>query len=433
VVEACLLKGRIEVQPLRTQAMRLAPEPPISRSDIAALAERFVEPLRGETPSPARRPATLTLVPKTGGLPGPQAGANTKPSPPKLPAAATAQVRPGFPRNALVSVVVVIALIPLAILFIHLWQDMLRWHAGYGVSQAERSTTASGQAAAGSAEPKQGASTLEVALSSPDRLEATAGGEIAFPIAIDATEALPARSIVAIAALPEGASFSQGRPYGATGWTLGPDEIGDLQLRLPAKSGASDIRLELVAGDGTVLSQSETRLNIALSPAETAPVAATDSDAAGQVASAEETGTVAPQFVADFPAPPLRKPSPAAAIEPAVKVNTVKVVTIPAPEPTAAPQPTPALRPTRPHDGAYALGEAADTPEAPAEWMVTKAPVDMHAKAQQSSETVKVAGKGLKVRVTARNKSWVQVTDPATSTTGWVYNRFLTPADPPAQ
>jgi hypothetical protein len=27
----------------------------------------------------------------------------------------------------------------------------------------------------------------------------------------------------------------------------------------------------------------------------------------------------------------------------------------------------------------------------------------------------------------------VQVTDPATSTTGWIYNRFLKPAEPPAQ
>ena len=44
--------------------------------------------------------------------------------------------------------------------------------------------------------------------------------------------------------------------------------------------------------------------------------------------------------------------------------------------------------------------------------METKTAVDMHAKAQQSSETVKVAEGGIKVRVTARDKDWVQVTDP---------------------
>jgi SH3-like domain-containing protein len=65
--------------------------------------------------------------------------------------------------------------------------------------------------------------------------------------------------------------------------------------------------------------------------------------------------------------------------------------------------------------------------------MVTKTAVDMHAKAQQSSETVRVAEGGVKMRVTARDKSWIQVNDPATSTTGWIYNRFLQPTDPPAQ
>jgi uncharacterized protein YgiM (DUF1202 family) len=65
--------------------------------------------------------------------------------------------------------------------------------------------------------------------------------------------------------------------------------------------------------------------------------------------------------------------------------------------------------------------------------METKTAVDMHAKAEQSSETVKVAQGGVKMRVTARDKNWVQVTDPATSATGWIYNAFLKPAEAPAQ
>jgi uncharacterized protein YgiM (DUF1202 family) len=104
-----------------------------------------------------------------------------------------------------------------------------------------------------------------------------------------------------------------------------------------------------------------------------------------------------------------------------VKVNKVKAVTIPAP------------RAARPHDGGYGLGPAHEEPHASGEWMETKTAVDMHAKAEQRSETVKVADKGLKLRVTARDKNWIQVNDPASSTTGWIYNRFLKPIDPPAQ
>jgi len=63
--------------------------------------------------------------------------------------------------------------------------------------------------------------------------------------------------------MPDGASFSEGRPYGATGWSFRPDEIGDLRFRIPeTRSGAYDIRIELLASDGAVLDHSETRLNV---------------------------------------------------------------------------------------------------------------------------------------------------------------------------
>ncbi|WP_141700510.1 hypothetical protein [Methyloceanibacter superfactus] len=128
---------------------------------------------------------------------------------------------------------------------------------------------------------------------------------------------------------------------------------------------------------------------------------------AEEIAQAEATGSI----VEAAPAPQRR---------PAVKVNTVKTVAIAPP------------RETVPYDGAMALGSPAE-PQPAAEWMETKTAVDMHAKAEQSSETVKVADGGLKVRVTGRDRRWVQVTDPATSTTGWIYDRFLIPAEPPAQ
>ena len=101
-----------------------------------------------------------------------------------------------------------------------------------------------------------------------------------------------------------------------------------------------------------------------------------------------------------------------------MKVAKVKTVAIKPPAPT------------RPHDGAYALGEAIDDP---AEWVEIVSAVDMHARPQQSAETVKVVEKGLKLRVGARDKNWVEVTDPATSAHGWIYSRFLQPTEPPAQ
>jgi hypothetical protein len=332
----------------------------------------------------------------------------------------------------LITAFVSIAFVLPASLFVLLLSQGTMTRDAKSVPPAE-TTAASLASATGSAQPEQASSRLQVALSSSERIEANAGEAVAFPIVIDATETLPARSIVTVTALPEGAEFSEGRPYGVTGWSLRPEETGALNLRLPAQSGDTKIRLELVAGDGTVLAQSETRLSVTPAPVASAPfiadhiagepvagqpvagepVAAIATEPSEPIASVETTGSIASVPV------PTRKPTVSA--DTSVKVNKVKAITIPAP------------RAARPHDGAYALAPAQEEPQAGGEWMVTKTAVDMHAKAQQSSETVKVADKGLKLRVTARDKNWVQVHDPKSSTTGWIYNRFLTPTDPPAQ
>ncbi len=400
------------MQPVKAEASRHAPEP--KRPDPAELAKRFFEPLRGEEPPKPHRPGvprpTLIAAADRFRLPQPAPAIQAQDRSPEAEAS-------GGLRSAIVSALVVLALIPLAMLFVRLWQDTMVPRAADEAAPASGQAVSSAAAETITARPAPQPKALEVALSSPERIEGKAGEAIAFPIAIDATGALPARSIVTVAALPEGASFSAGRPYGATGWSLRPDEIGDLQLRLPAWSGSTDLRLELVAGDGTVLAQSETRLSVAPSPAEAAPDAAVASASPNPGAADDVTGSIG--------ASPSALQPPASPAAPAVKVNTVKVVTIPVPEALPAP-PTP--HPSRPHDGGYGLGPAAEEPQAQEEWMVTKAPVDMHAKAGQSSETVKVAEKGMKLRVVARDKNWVQVTDPKTSTTGWIYNRFLTPA-----
>jgi hypothetical protein len=321
---------------------------------------------------------------------------------------------PALPIKGLISALVGVALVATAILFVVLWRGTIRPQADGAMPPPGGLSAASTPSSTGLAQPVQGSTAPEIALSSPDRIEARAGEEIDFPMAIDATEKLPSRCVIAVSGMPDGASFSEGRPYGATGWSLRPDEIGELRFRLPeARSGASDMRIELLDADGAVLAQSETRLTIAANPAEAETVSAAESIPSEQSARAE-----APKSVEGLPPPPQRKPAPSAKTEPSVKAATVQVVTI---KPAGS---------TPPHDRAFALGEAA---KAPAEWVEIVRPVDMHARPQRSSETVKVAEKGLKLRVTARNKDWVQVSDPATSANGWIYSRFLKPTEPPAQ
>lgn len=368
----------------------------MSKPTIAALAERFAP----EPPVPGnaeiRLPARETKA--------------------ASPTAQVANVK------GLISALVGVALIPTAILFVLLWRGMMMQpHADNPMSPAVGQSAASAPSTTTSTKDS---STLEVALSSPDRIEAKAGEEIDFPVAIDATESLPSRSVIAISALPEGAAFSEGRPYGATGWSLRPDEIGELRLRLPqGRSGASDIRLELLSADGTVLAESETRLSVAAAPAADL-VSAIESNPFEQIAQVEapkpmEAVPPAPKPVEAVPPAPQPKPTLSATIAPSVKVAKVKTVPIKPPAPT------------RPHDGAYALGEPMEDPAA--DWVEIVSAVDMHAKAQQSSETVKVVEKGLKLRVGTRDQNWVEVTDPTTSAHGWIYARFLKPTEPPAQ
>ncbi|MEZ5874958.1 MAG: hypothetical protein R3D30_09075 [Hyphomicrobiales bacterium] len=409
--------------------------------DIAKLLERFDEPLRNGR-RPAAPPVKLPVATAGQRFAVPQAdedGAVETSTPVRLVAK-----RSGLPRNAVISAVAVAALVPLALLFVQLWQDMM---APGGHEAASPTTSQSG---------------LEVALTSPQRIDASGGDVVAFPIVIDATAALPARSIVAVTAVPQGAVFSQGRPYGDNGWSLRTDEIAGLRLRLPAQSDATAMHLELVAGDGTVLARSQTELSITPAPPqvamvddpimagylETAAIDSAASDPVAQVAAIDSTPTEIPSTAAEEiaqaesvtnaqtilaaeetesaptdeapPPPPAQKPS-SSADNGAPTVNTVKTVSIAPP------------RPTKPHDGAMALGAPADEPQGTGEWMETKTAVDMHAKAEQSSDTVKVAQGGVKMRVMARDNRWIQVNDPTTSTTGWIYDRFLTPTDAPAQ
>ena len=139
---------------------------------------------------------------------------------PELPVnSPAAEKRLSLPLKGLTAALFGGALVPTAILFTLLWQ---------GAKPPGGPSTARTPDLSGSA---QSSTAPEIALSSPERIEAKAGEQIDFPLAIDATEKLPSRSVVAVSAMPDGASFSEGRPYGATGWSLRPDEIGELRFR----------------------------------------------------------------------------------------------------------------------------------------------------------------------------------------------------------
>jgi len=55
-------------------------------------------------------------------------------------------------------------------------------------------------------------------LSAPSMLKATAGETVPLPVALDGTDAVPARSIISISGLPHGSRLSSGHPYGETEW-----------------------------------------------------------------------------------------------------------------------------------------------------------------------------------------------------------------------
>ena len=109
-------------------------------------------------------------------------------------------------------------------------------------------------------------------LSSPPSLEASPGVDIALPIALDGTDGVPARSIIAIRGLPQGSKLSSGRPYDETEWNLKPDEIGDLHLILPSNaSGEAKLIIQLVATDGAILADAATILKMPTNSAANLP------------------------------------------------------------------------------------------------------------------------------------------------------------------
>jgi hypothetical protein len=226
-------------------------------------------------------------------------------------------------------------------------------------------------------------------LSSPATLEATAGGEITFPIALDGTDGVPARSIIAIKGLPRGSKLSSGRPYEETEWNLKPDEIGDLHLVLPSNaSGEAKLIIQLVATDGAILADAATVLkmstnsaaNIPASTIETEPTQAQVSEQRTQ--GLEERGAEGTLANLDPPTTPPEDPVP-----------------------------LPSRRP-------------APTAKDDANW-ITLTSVNLRTRPTRSAPAIGVVAKNTKLRVIGRKNRWVQVTDTTTSEKGWIYARHV--------
>ena len=225
-------------------------------------------------------------------------------------------------------------------------------------------------------------------LSSPAMLEATAGGEVIFPIALDGTDGVPARSIIAVRGLPLGSRLSSGRPYDETEWNLKPDEIGDLHLVLPSSaSGDAKLVIQLVATDGAILADAATVLKMSINSAANIPPSTPVADLAATQVSDERAQAITEKGAERG----------LANLDPAMAKGDA--------------MPLPVRRPAK-------------TSNDDANWIALTA-VNLRERPTRSAPAIGVVEKGTKLHMIGRKRSWVQMTNPATSEKGWIYARHV--------
>ena len=396
--------------------------------------------------------------------------------------------------RALLVASMIVSLIPTAIILGLLWQGAIRLPGDHTTIFKEDKAPLVGteQASLASSAPQaETEARPEIALTSKPRIEAKAGEDVPFSIAIDSGDMLPARSIIAIREIPPGATFSQGRPYGSSEWSLTPDEIGDLQLRLPkGVTSGTDMHIELMGADGTILASATTRLEIAQDPRAALVFRSDESDRiddlinhgqkmveVGYLAGARAyfrraveagSGEAALLLGACYD-PAFIEKIGAQGIEPDLKeartwyerAKQLGVADADAKLAQLADQwpdhwnplqeaQEGAAPPVAEEAGATGGAEASTESAAPSgqpvpvvpadpassgkeEWVELSGYVNVRKSPAQTAETLRIAQKGEKLRVDDRKGNWVQVTDPATNETGWVYSRFIKTAQTPAQ
>jgi hypothetical protein len=185
--------------------------------------------------------------------------------------------------------------------------------------------------------------------------------------------------------------LSSGRPYGETKWNLNPDEIGDVQLMLPNTMGnEGNLLIQLVAPNGGVLAATTTILkvkaglaNIPVYPVKTQLIQ-------GQVWDEQNLDAMDED-------------------ERPVNLDT-------ATESSGEIVPLPTRRPIP-----IASGNVS------ASWVKSSSFVNLRKGPTSSASVVGVVAKGTKLRLVGRKRGWVEVTDPATSQTGWTYASNVDP------
>jgi hypothetical protein len=275
----------------------------------------------------------------------------------------------------LAAVLILVAVLPNAVLGAIIWLRLLDAPATEPAAQARQAT--------------HEAANAQIALpvlTVPATLEATDAGRIALPIALDGTDGVPAGSVIVIKGVPLGARLSSGRRSGDTDWVLDPDEIGDLHLELPdATAGEARFTIQLLAPNNGILADAVTALSITAD--ETHELAVDEMD--GEAVEAQGSAAPAELELAALPEDPASQESAA-------------------PLPESVPLPT--RRPTPGADD----GQAA--------WVRPSAYVNLRTSPSSSGAIAGVVAKGTKLRVLGRKRGWVQVANPATSQSGWIYS-----------
>ena len=305
----------------------------------------------------------------------------------------------GSPR-ALIAALVLLALVPNLTVAAFVWLPAL-WTPEAKVEEPVRADATG----APDTRPKETAK-LAPALTVPSILEANAGEDVVLPIALDGTDGVPFRSAIAISGLPAGATLSGGRPYGATGWNLKPDEIGDLHLVLPdAAEGETRLAIQLVDSAGEIVATAETTLRVAAKPEPPAPPPNNGPNPGSTEAQEEQ----APQVAAID-----GKPDGAQAL------NTVDED----PAPSAANGSLERSSPSRNADPAKLAPSDGGQTEKDGDGGNSVQPstsVNLRQGPTSAAAVISVIAKNTKLKVLEQRRRWVKVINPETSESGWIY------------
>ena len=320
--------------------------------------------------------------------------------------------------RTLIALLVIVALLPSGTFGAMVWLGVIKtpWPAPVGLQDSKGEGQALSSASAASmpvpnrSQSKQTADMRTVSVSAPATLEAKVGSDTPFAIALDRTGTLPARSIVAITGLPQGATLSAGRPYGEREWNLRSDEISDLRLVLPkATSGETKLRVRLVAPDGEILAGTETVVKVAADP-EAGLSSLEDSERRAEAGDFSDAQALAPGPIDD---PSFASGASDDETDERLATTGVEERFTDLKAPTSPPDHLLQVQPPSP---ARATNENLQ-----GKWIKPSAFVNLREGPTASAEVISIVAKGTKLSVMGRKRGWVKVTNPATSESGWIY------------